>query len=440
MKRFFILLICICTLLSGCSADTVIKDITLNDSTSEEETIPEEISTQSIGQELEETTVSEEIGTEVTVDGISIVDEAQNLSEEELAVREAYGLTLDNIAKCMIEQKGLYAYENMDASLRPLYAQILLVLEKSGEDVVLYSLDPDAMSDAFSCVLIDHPEIFYVKGYTCSKYTRDDSIMRIAFSGTYTMDQNQITTMQNSIDSYVDTCLNGMDKTLDDYGKVKSIYEYLIHNTTYNMDALENQNICSVFVYGESICQGYAKAMQYLLQQIGIPCVLVEGSVDTGEGHAWDLVRVNGKYYYVDPTWGDAFYEFTGDSDYPEGATGEEKINYDYLLVTTDEICRTHTISSVVDMPECSSKEDNYYVREGAYFTQMDEEKLTTLFNNAYENGSEMVTLKCATEELYLEMIDELITNQKVFVYANRSNKSLSYMVSMEQYSISFWL
>ena len=55
---------------------------------------------------------------------------------------------------------------------------------------------------------------------------------------------------------------------------------------------------------------------------------MVAGTVDTGEGHAWNLVKSSGNYYYVDATWGDAFYlvEEAGGS-----ADNLPQINYDYL-------------------------------------------------------------------------------------------------------------
>jgi hypothetical protein len=68
-----------------------------------------------------------------------------------------------------------------------------------------------------------------------------------------------------------------------------------------------------------------------------------------------------------------------------------------------------------VEIPLCNSLIDNYYVREGLYFTQVDREKLKEVFAASYEQGSTYVTLKCADNEVYLGMILHLIEEQGIF-------------------------
>ena len=335
------------------------------------------------------------------------------------------------------EENG-YAYSMLSEEEKNLYLEIRDALVNYEENVRLSSCDKDEISHAFQCVLNDHPEIFYVDGYTYTEYTLGDILKKITFTGNYRFSEEEKRVKQRQIDSYVNQCLAGIPADADDYTKVKYIYEYLIHHTEYDAAAENNQNICSVFIEGRSVCQGYAKATQYLLDKAGIFSTIVLGRVVGGEGHAWNLVKIDDKYYYVDTTWGDASYQAVGGADYP----GEKipTINYDYLCVSSEQINLTHEIDNVVDLPECNSMDDNYYVREGIYFTEWDIERIERIFQEEYEKGSAYVTLKCDNYDVYSRMYDALITNQGIFRYLECPDGKVSFSNNALQYSISFWL
>ena len=335
------------------------------------------------------------------------------------------------------EEEHGYAYSMISEEEQSVYLEIRDALLNFEENVTLSSNDKDEISHAFQCVLNDHPEIFYVDGYTYTEYTLGDILKRITFTGTYRYSPDEVRQKQWQIDVYVNQCLAGIPDDADEYTKVKYIYEYLIHHTEYDAAAEDNQNICSVFIEGRSVCQGYAKATQYLLNKAGIFATLVLGRVVGGEGHAWNLVRIDGKYYYVDTTWGDASYQAIGDS-YPEEKI--PTINYDYLCVSTDQMNMTHELDNVVDMPECTSLDDNYYVHEDRYFTEWDEDQIIKVFREEYEKGSAYVTLKCANFDVYSQIYDELITKQGIFLYLECPDGVVSYSEDEVQYSLSFWL
>lgn len=338
-----------------------------------------------------------------------------------------------------LDLENCYAYRMLSEDEKTLYREIADALLTFGEDVKLSSCDKEEISHVFQCVLNDHPEIFYVDGYTYTEYTLGDILRKITFTGTYRFSQEEVKEKQKLIDDYVNQCLAGIPENADEYTKVKYIYEYLIHHTEYDATAQNNQNICSVFIEGRSVCQGYAKATQYLLNQAGIFATLVLGRVVGGEGHAWNLVRIDGQYYYVDTTWGDASYQAVeGSVEYPDEKI--PTINYDYLCVTTKQLEITHTIDNVVELPECTSMDNNYYVREGVYFTQWDEARLERIFKEGYEKGSTYVTLKCADYETYRQMQDALIMDQGIFRYLNCPDGVVSYTDNEKQYSMSFWL
>ena len=84
-----------------------------------------------------------------------------------------------------------------------------------------------------------------------------------------------------------------------------TVYTYVIDNTEYVISD-DDQSIAGAFWKKQAVCAGYAGAVQYLLERLDIPCIYVEGdAANSTQGHAWNIVELNGQYYYVDATNGD---------------------------------------------------------------------------------------------------------------------------------------
>ena len=329
-----------------------------------------------------------------------------------------------------------YAYHHLDEEKQKLYLEMLDALTRMKSGAPLSTLDKSDLDTVFACVMNDHPELFYVDGYQYTEYTLGSVVTGITFSGTYSMTSAEVEQAGLGIEQKLAECFQQVPLNEDEYSTVKYLYEWLIDHTEYDKTAENNQNICSVFLQGRSVCQGYAKAMQYLLQSAGMQCVLVTGFTN-GERHGWDLVRVNGEYYYLDPTWGDASYASGSADSVLEGVV--PAINYDYFLVTTDEITRTHAIEKVVELPLCTAVSDNYFVREGLYFDSYDVARLSAVFSSETTKEAGCVTLKCDNSETYEQMVQTLIASQKIFDFVDKQGESIAYTSNDEQRTISFW-
>lgn len=351
-------------------------------------------------------------------------------------------------AVCFLaEEASRYAYNSLNQAEQIWYRDMEQILGSFGEERRLSQsglaegLDDTDIDRIFQCVLSDHPELFYVEGYSYVKYTRGEKVNAVDFSGTYSVDRETALERREEIDAAVEELMAGISQDASDYEKVKYVYETLIRNTDYDLDAPDNQNIYSVFVRHFSVCQGYAKATQYLLGRLGVECSLVLGTVETGEGHAWNLVKVDGEYYYLDTTWGDVSYRTEGTAA-PEqdGGIVMPEINYDYLNVTTEELLRTHSIGGEVPMPLCTARTANYYMQEGAFFTAYDREQMAALFGNAVENGRKDITVKCADGACYEEILAMLIEEQEIFDYLPEGESQIAYAQNEKQLSLTFWV
>ena len=317
---------------------------------------------------------------------------ARELEDVEQAPAEA----VDGLKE---EQTQAFHYNRLSEPEQKLYGEILYILQEHLEDIQISTTDSGEVEKVFQCVLNDHPEIFYVEGYTLTRYALGEELKMMTLSGTYSMTPEAIEAKKQLIDSYVNQCFASLP-TGDgsQYAIARYVYEYLIENTEYDAGAPDNQNICSVFITHRSVCQGYAKATQYLLQKAGIEATLIMGTVQNGEGHAWNIVEMNGEQYYVDATNGDQPGFLEG------GAVSLEEHKttiYDYLCPFPQEYEQLYTASDEFPVPECTATNLNFYVLNQACFDTYDEQQIYDFCCMRLENGAAVVRFKFTSQEAF---------------------------------------
>lgn len=363
---------------------------------------------------------------------------SKSLSGDDLERRrEEIGLSEADIIGLLEAQSGNYYFEQLSGTEKTLYAECYQILAKQAEDILISTTDAEILPRVYQSIINDHPEFFYLNGYTYTQYTRNEEVQYITFSGRYTYDAGEVARRQKIIDAEVERRVGSL-MGYDEYETVKRVYEDLILSTDYSMDSPDNQNICSVFLDKKSVCNGYAKAAQYLLNDLGIPCIIVNGTTN-GDSHAWNIVQIDGAYYHMDATWGDPSYYSSAESE-KEGAPN---IDYSYLCVTDAEIRKNHYVDPGFMVPACTSAKDNYFVREGLYLDGYDEGKIREIFEEAKEQGRNTVTLKASSGQVYQDIFRNLIEEQKIFdyfgTYAADGEYKIAYSGNEEMGTISFW-
>lgn len=306
-----------------------------------------------------------------------------------------------------------YAYSVLSQEEQQAYEEIYYAAVTFTDHYELTSTDLDLVKKVFSYVAADHPELFWVKGYQVTHTSRAGKITKINFSISKDREQDAAQELQPEIAKYVQNCLKGIKKDWNVYQKIQYVYEYIIQHTVYDIDSEDNQNICSVFLHGASVCQGYSVATQYLLQALGIPSMTVTGEVLNRGSHAWNLVKIEEQYYYLDTTWGSpSFSEDFKDVD--------DIVLYDYFCISDKDLEESHKADGIIPLPECSSDEYNYFNQEDYFFKGWDSEQFQSVLEKTIDNGKNYMSIRFATEEMKNEAIQKLIDNYEFFDYLRK--------------------
>ena len=284
-----------------------------------------------------------------------------------------------------------YAYGKLDEIERTVYDEMLSVILNHEDKISLSTTDTDVMNRSYAAVCSDYGGLFWVDGYVFTRYKKGDELVSLEFSPKYTMTQEVRRQTQQLIDRVVEEWFSGISINDSDYEKAKYIYETLALKTEYVEDAQDSQNIISVFLRKQTVCQGYACAVQYLLEQLGVQCMIVSGKA-LGQPHAWNLLCLDGEYYYMDATWGNNGYR---------NKEGVETsfIDYNYMAMTTAEMQMGHEPDMEISLPECTAVLNNYYIKEGNYIEEWRPEQTGAMLAKAWEE-KRVITLRFSDDSL----------------------------------------
>lgn len=134
-----------------------------------------------------------------------------------------------------------------------------------------------------------------------------------------------------------------------DFEKAVYLHDWIIdhaeYDHTYSYSSAEG-----VLARGTGTCESYHRAYCMLLNKIGIETGRIEGN-----GHVWTAARLDGAWYQIDSTWDDMGADYKG--------TFYEHM---YFGLTDDIISLVHSDhQQPVQGYECTSLEDNYFIKTG---------------------------------------------------------------------------
>jgi len=248
-----------------------------------------------------------------------------------------------------------YIYDALVAGCETAKADIKIDI--TGRNV---NLEKD-LGTAFTMFYSDYPEYFWVTG-GWSAESDGETLMTV--QPEYFVPGGDLSAAKTKYNMAVQELTAGLSGSA--YDKAKTLHDRLIDRVVYARSN-NDQSAYGALVEGRAVCNGYAKAYQHLMLKAGIPAWFVQGdSVNPTTGvsvsHAWNLVKIDGDWYYTDVTWDDQ----------------EENTFYAYFNITTAQLLEGHTIDSEYAgfVPKATATAANFYKEEGRIFTGYDQYKL----------------------------------------------------------------
>lgn len=175
---------------------------------------------------------------------------------------------------------------------------------------------------------------------------------------------------------------------MSDYGKVKAIYQEIYKTVSYNFDTYnpfekgalgeyQGHKLSHTLLDKKAVCAGFANTMQYLLSQIGIECDTRTAEYLSSYSqlyHAWNAVKLDGKYYNMDATppvsniisrytpdiypmlYSDEFIKtitrFLDEPSYQCNSYDYVSNFYDYWMANPQSKGKTKVINGIIKLPE----------------------------------------------------------------------------------------
>lgn len=244
-----------------------------------------------------------------------VTDDTTELNTEEVNKLKTE-LTLGETGTALYFDSLYYPYYYLlDETGQAIYRQIYANANSMNKTFMpCQDITVNALKTVFEAVYNDHPELFWLEtGYSC-RYSRSGKCVEITLQ--FSVESADLEEFKSTFNTQVNRILNQAWGLADDYEREKYVHNRLLELVEYQSGAPMSQSAYSALVNGKTVCAGYARAFQYLMQQLGIPCYYCTGY--SGENHAWNIIYLYGEYYNVDLTWDDtepATYKFFNKTD-----------------------------------------------------------------------------------------------------------------------------
>ncbi len=244
--------------------------------------------------------------------------------------------------------------ENILTNRQELSASIYEQIKNGGTGFEVSFSDGDISADdvgnEFKKLLNIHPEIFWLTGAASGSGLKVNDVNTYTYELETNCDKTGIVNMMGELDITVNNIVTQAGVYSSEYEKAMYVHDEIVKKCEYDEETYYGGTADGLvytsygcLVGNRAVCSGYAKAYQLILNRLGIECGYITGEATsdgvTG-GHAWNYVKIDGKYSFVDVTWDDPIII---------GRNKDDNISHKYFCISYEEICKDHTFDNSFD-------------------------------------------------------------------------------------------
>lgn len=253
-----------------------------------------------------------------------------------------------------------YYFEQLNKEQQKAYYAIKEGLLRMDETFLVPMLSNKELSDIYFMVRMDCPEIFYTVKFSYRYYPDSTAVEMVP---EYLFTKDKIKEHRQAMASRIKK-LARQAAELDEKGKELFIHDFLVSNVKYDKLKKEySHEIIGALGNGVAVCEGIAKAVKVLCDELGIWCIVVLSEANPGKGikyrHAWNLIKIDGQFYHLDVTFDNTLSK-------------EDTVRYDYVNLSDKQIFRDHE-PSIYKLPACADSDHFYYKEKKVSWTTADE-------------------------------------------------------------------
>ncbi len=293
------------------------------------------------------------------------------------------------------DSRYCYTTANLSGKQKALYLNVRNAVKSKTASLSLSTaagISTDDVRLVVQCVNTDFPEYYWMTGsyslhYSGNTATQID-FQYLPFNDSYTA------AMEKAVEKFCDS----LPANLSDYELELRAHDYLCKNVNYGGSNSYAHTAYGALVSKTCVCEGYARAMQLLMNRVGVQCSLVRGDAG-GDGHMWNVIKIHGKWYHLDVTWDD-----------PVGAS---TYNHFFFNLTTAQITAwDHTIDPGfaagsekgfnTTLPNCTGTDSNYFVKSNTLLNGSNDDAIATAaLKAAKKSGKKSCEFRATADSAY---------------------------------------